>query len=71
MDASCYGIGAVLAKIQKVPETQVEKEVVIAYSSKVLNDRKAKGSTTENDACAIIHAIQLFTPYVQYMVETF
>ena len=69
-DASGYGIGAVLAQVQGPPhsantvEENDENEVVIAYSSKHLNDREAKWSTTEKEAYAIIHAIQVFRPYL-------
>ena len=69
-DASGYGIGAVLAQMQcpphsaKTVEENDEIEVVIAYSSKHLNDRESKWSTTEKEAYAIIHAIQVFKPYL-------
>ena len=69
-DASGYGIGAVLAQMQCPPhsaqtvEENDEVEVVIAYSSKHLNDRESKWSTTEKEAYAIIHAIQVFKPYL-------
>ncbi|KZS03345.1 Uncharacterized protein APZ42_033952 [Daphnia magna] len=76
-DASGYGIGAVLAQIQ--PQTQSADlsesdrqdlresycvEVVIAYTSKHLNDREAKWSTTEKEAYAIIHVIDVFRTYL-------
>ena len=63
-DASGFGIGAVLAQIQHSPQTNSDEEVVIAYSSKHLNDRQAKWSTTEKEALAIIHAIEVFKPYL-------
>ena len=65
-DASGYGIGAVLAQMQRPPHSSEEndREVVIAYSSKHLNDREAKWSTTEKEAFAIIHAINVFKPYL-------
>ncbi len=51
-DASGYGIGAVLAQIQGPPQSgdqlgSSDQEVVIAYTSKHLDDRQAKWSTTE------------------------
>ena len=74
-DASGYGIGAVLAQLQRPPHSSDEndREVVIAYSSKHLNDREAKWSTTEKEAYAIIHAINVFKPYLygrQFTVVT-
>jgi hypothetical protein len=68
-DASGYGIGAVLAQMQRPPHSEDPEgsddvEVVIAYSSKHLNDRQAKWSTTEKEAYAIVHAIDVFRPYL-------
>ena len=69
-DASGYGIGAVLAQIQRSPQQtnnsgeSREKEVVIAYSSKHLNDRETKWSTTEKECFAIIQAVDIFKPYL-------
>ncbi|KAK4028650.1 hypothetical protein OUZ56_021654 [Daphnia magna] len=61
-DASGYGIGAVFSQIQPPPQSVDSAEsdgqnlreldgveVVIAYTSKHLNDRKAKWSTTEKE----------------------
>ena len=45
------------------PETG-EQEVVIAYTSKHLNDREAKWSTTEKECFAIVHAIDVFRTYL-------
>ncbi|KZS06710.1 Uncharacterized protein APZ42_029739, partial [Daphnia magna] len=39
-------------------------EVVIAYTSKHLNDREAKWSATEKEAYAIIHTIDVFRTYL-------
>ena len=68
-DASGFGIGAVLAQMQSLPhsvdlERSDDQEVVIAYASKHLNDRESKWSTTEKEAYAIIHAIDVFKPYL-------
>ena len=70
-DASGYGIGAVLSQIQSSPITHgtdesetEEREVVIAYTSKHLNDAQAKWSTTEKEAYAIVHAVKTFQHYL-------
>ena len=39
-------------------------EVVIPYTSKHLNEREAKWSTTEKECFAIVHAIEGFRPYL-------
>ncbi|KAK4015061.1 hypothetical protein OUZ56_030051 [Daphnia magna] len=70
-DASGYGTGAVLAQTQSssqsadLAETNEPElcesdgvEVVIAYTSKHLNDCEAKCSTTEKEAYGIVHAIE-------------
>ena len=41
-----------------------DREVVIAYTYKPLNEREAKWSTTERECYAIIHAIEVFRPYL-------
>ena len=72
-DACGYGIGAVLSQMQSMPpnpgsteEPNIgsEAEVVIAYTSKHLNDTQSKWSTTEKEAYAIVHAIKTFHHYI-------
>ena len=75
-DASGYGIGSVLGQMQtpalpNPSETNEadsaetgDKEVVIAYTSKHLDEREAKRSTTENKCFAIVNAIEVFRPYL-------
>jgi hypothetical protein len=77
VDASGYGIGAVLAQMQTLPSPDDsggtnepsspisdDQEVVIAYTSKHINDREWKWSTTEKEYFAIIHAIDVFRTYL-------
>ena len=61
-DASDYGIGAVLGQIQGQPQS--EREVVIAYTSKHLQDRELKWTVSEKEAYAIVHAVTVFRPYL-------
>ena len=61
-DASGYGVGSVLS--QKHKEDGEEKEVVIAYASRHLNDVEKKWSTIEKEAYAIVHAVKQFYPYL-------
>ena len=68
-DASGYGIGAVLAQMQLARHSGTfdnvnKSEVVIAYCSKHLSDRQSQWSTTEKEAYAIIHAVDVFRPYL-------
>jgi hypothetical protein len=58
-DASNYGIGAVLSQIQD------GKEVVIAYSSRHLNNAERNYSTIEREALAIIFGIKRYHHYLQ------
>ena len=57
-DASEFGIGAVLGQMQN------QREVVIAYSSRHLNEAELKYSTVEKECLALIDAIKRFRSYV-------
>jgi len=61
-DASGYGVGSVLSQMHK--EDKEEKEVVIAYASRHLNDVEKNWSTIEKEAYAIVHAVKQFYPYL-------
>lgn len=69
-DASGYGLGAVLSQMQRLPNSDDEVEVVIAYASRHLNERERKWSTTEKECLAIIYAVTVFRPYVYGRVFT-
>ncbi|KZS05670.1 Uncharacterized protein APZ42_031079 [Daphnia magna] len=60
-DASGYGIGA--SDGLELRESD-GVEVVIAYTSKHLNDREAKWSTTDKEAHGIIHPIDVLRTYL-------
>ena len=71
-DASGYGVGAVLAQIQDIPLSDLdptiihgEQEVVIAYTSRHLNDRERTWNASEKECLAIVHALEHF----KYTVE--
>ena len=61
-DASGYGVGSVLSQMHK--ENGEEKEVVIAYASRHLNDVEKNWSTIEKEAYAIVYAVKQFYPYL-------
>jgi len=70
-DASGYGIGAVLAQVQYIPPSKTdpkalhgEHEVVIAYTSRHLDDRERIWNISEKECLAIVHAIEHFRPYL-------
>jgi hypothetical protein len=75
-DALGYCIDTVLAQIQTqaLPDQSEaneadsaetgDRKVVIAYTSKHLNEREAKWSTTEKECFLIVHAIGVFRPYL-------
>lgn len=78
-DASGFGIGAVLAQPLRAESFNfdephhLEEDLVIAYSSKHLNEREARWSTTEKEAFAIVHAVTVFRIYLygrRFMVIT-
>jgi hypothetical protein len=48
-------------------ENEEEKEVVIAYASRHLNDVEKNWSTIEKEAYAIVHAVKQFYPYLYGM----
>ena len=58
-DASSHSLGAVLAQIQN------GREVVIAYSSRVLTAPKKNYSITEKEALAVLNGIKQFMHYLQ------
>ena len=61
-DASGYGVGSVLSQMHN--ENGEEKEVVIAYASRHLNDVEKNWSTIEKEAYAMVHAVKQFYPYL-------
>ena len=69
-DALGFVIGAVLAKPLHPESLSIEEphaisdDVAIVYSSKNLNERELKWSTTEKEALAIIHAVTVFRTYL-------
>ena len=70
-DASGFGIGAVLAQIQFIPPEKTdppdingEQEVVIAYTSRHLNERERTWNASEKECLAIVHALEKFRPYL-------
>ena len=69
-DASGYGIGAVLSQMQRPPHSNIDREVVISYTSRHLNDREIKWSVTEKECVAIIHAVTKFKSYLYGRVFT-
>lgn len=63
-DASGFGIGSVLAQVQRNVHDNTESEVVIAYASKHLTERESKWPTIEKEAYAIVHAVKHFYAYL-------
>ena len=57
-DASDYGLGAVIS------QRQDETEKVIAYASRVLEDRERRYSTTKKEMLAMVYAIKHFRHYL-------
>ena len=57
-DVSDYGLGAVIS------QQQDETEKVIAYASRVLEDRERRYSTTKKEMLAMVYAIKHFRHYL-------
>ena len=57
-DASDYGLGAVISQWQD------GQEKVIAYASRVLDDRERRYSTTKKEILAMVYAIKHFRHYL-------
>ena len=58
VDASSTGIGFTLAQVQN------DKELVIAYNGRGLNQAEKNYSTTEREALALVEGIKKFQPYL-------
>ena len=58
VDASSTGIGFTLAQVQN------DKELVIAYNGRGLNQAEKNYSTTESEALALVEGIKKFQPYL-------
>lgn len=63
-DASEYGVGAVLSQLQPDKDSILEKEVVIAYTSKHLSETEVRWATIEKELYAIVHAVKVFHSYI-------
>ena len=57
-DASNYGIAAILSQMKD------ERECVIAYASRHLNEAEMKYSATEKEALAIVFGVKYFKHYL-------
>jgi len=57
-DATDYGLGAVIS------QRQDRDEKVIAYASRVLEERKRRYSTTKKEMLAMVYAIKHFCHYL-------
>ena len=61
-DASAFAIGAVLS--QRQVDDGVERERVIAYSSRTLEGREQRYCTRRRELLAIVHFVKVFKPYL-------
>ena len=57
-DASQYALGYVLGQVVQ------DREVVIAYGGRELNDAEKRYSTTEREALAVVDGIKRYQPYL-------
>ena len=57
-DASTKSIGAVLS------QGEIGKDLPIAYASRVLNDAEQRYSVTDQEALAVVWAVEYFRPYL-------
>ena len=57
-DASGYAIGGILS------QGEIEKDLFIAYTSRVLRDPELSYEVYEKEALAMIHAVKIFRSYI-------
>jgi hypothetical protein len=62
-DASCKGLGFVLA------QNQDGKERVISYGGRALHNAERNYTTTELEALAVVEGIKKYAPYLQHSVK--